>query len=598
MKNDSENMFLYMARASWRHAGAARPRMALFYVMFFIANIIVAFQPAVLAKIINTVQTGGFEAVRMAMIWAGIYSLLTVIFWTLHGPARVIERRLGFVIYDSFTAMLYRMVTEMPLRWHQDHHSGDTINRINKATRALFNFAQEQFIIIQMAVRFCMSMILLGFYSRWVLLASVLSSVVIATLIRRFDKKLIPLIQTTNECEHRLNATLFDYISNIITVLTLRLQDNTRAEISHRVAAMEPSFRAEVQINELKWGLINILLIAAQAGIVGGYIAFHMWKNETLAIGSIVAIFQYLLMINQVFYDAAQVYGRLMQRHTDMHGMDELIEDHARLQEMAPSKPIKPEWQKIEIRDLNFTHREGEDVLHHLRDVNLTIRPGEKIALIGFSGSGKTTLLTLLRGLYDAAHVRMTIDGVLFETLTPLSNFTTLVPQDSEIFENTVRYNLTLDTEVSEDVLREAMHITTFDEVAPKLSQDIETDIRERGVNLSGGQKQRLALARGLIAAQNSSLLLLDEPTSSVDLATESAMFDRLLMAFKTKAIVASIHRLHLLPRFDMIGVMQDGMLVEQGSFIDLLAQRGIFYTLWQNHLVQSAAGETEPVPS
>ena len=133
--------------------------------------------------------------------------------------------------------------------------------------------------------------------------------------------------------------------------------------------------------------------------------------------------------------------------------------------------------------------------------------------------------------------------------------------------------------------------ITTFDEVAAKLPNGLVTDIRERGVNLSGGQKQRLALARGLVAARNSSLLLLDEPTSSVDLATEARIFDRLLTAFADKAIIASVHRLHLLPRFDHIGFMQNGVIVEQGSFPALINQRGLFYQLWQDHLAQAIAG-------
>ena len=115
----------------------------------------------------------------------------------------------------------------------------------------------------------------------------------------------------------------------------------------------------------------------------------------------------------------------------------------------------------------------------------------------------------------------------------------------------------------------------------PQLPRGLDTDIRERGVNLSGGQKQRLALARGLIAARNSSLLLLDEPTSSVDLATEGVIFDRLFTAMADKTIVASIHRFHLLPRFDEIGVMKEGAMIEQGSFNDLLARGGEFARLW-----------------
>jgi ABC-type multidrug transport system fused ATPase/permease subunit len=586
-----QNMFVFLVQAAWRYAGPARPRMVLFYAMFFCANLFIAVQPLVMAQIINTIQAASSNAFRLTLEWAALYGTLTVCFWLIHGPARVIERRVAYIAYRAFVADLYRMVTDMPLRWHQDHHSGGTINRVNKAARALFSFGQEEFIVIQMTVRFSMAMILLSLYSVWVMAASLFISCVLTLLIRRFDKTLVPLIESENDVEHKLNATLFDYISNIITVVTLRLQGNTRAEVDDRVAVLKPFFWREVVVNEWKWGTVNILLVMTQAGIVGSYIALHEWRHEALAVGTVVAIFQYLLMISQVFYDGATVYARLMQRHTDIRTVDSLIEDHARLVQAKPVAP--PQWHSIQISQLNFTHHEGEDVLHHLAGIDLTIKAGQKIALIGSSGSGKTTLLTLLRGLYEAPGAKLNIDGIAYEGLAPLSGFTTLVPQDSEIFENTVRYNLTLGTQVSDEILQQALSITTFDDVAPKLPEGIETDIRERGVNLSGGQKQRLALARGLIAARNSSLLLLDEPTSSVDLPTEGIILDRLFDVFRDKAIIASIHRLHLLPRFDVIGLMRDGRMVELGAFNDLLQKRGAFCDLWQHHLAHNTGSES-----
>lgn len=260
--------------------------------------------------------------------------------------------------------------------------------------------------------------------------------------------------------------------------------------------------------------------------------------------------------------------------------------DYQRL--VAPRVPAKKRgWKKIVIDKLVFTHHEGEDVLHHLRGVGLTIKAGQKIAFVGPSGSGKTTFLTLLRGLYDAQSVEVTIDGEEFNTLAPLAGFTTLVPQDSEVFENTVLYNLTFGTHVPEDIVRQALSVSAFEDVLPKLPQGIETDIRERGVNMSGGQRQRLSLARGLIAAHDSSLLLLDEPTSSIDQTTEAAIFDRLFAQFPDKAIIATVHRLHLLRRFDHIVMMKNGEIVEQGDFSTLLAAQGPFTRLWLAHLGQ-----------
>ena len=579
----SGNMYLFLARTAWRYAEAARSRMALIYALFIVANIIVAFQPVVLAQIINTAQTGGPGAMHKTMMWSIAYAALSLSFWFFHGPARVIERRLAFTVFSNFVRSLYRKVTEMPLRWHQDHHSGDTINRINKAGRALFTFTQTQFVVIQSVVRLVISFAMLVWYSWWVALVSIITSALIMLIVRRFDRVLIPLVRKTNEREHHLNAGLYDYIGNIMTVLTLRLQSDTAAEIDRRFDAIKSSLWPEAVLNEGKWWAANFLLVLVQAGIVGGYVAIHLWQGEILAMGSVVAIFQYLFIIMQLFFQGMVTYEDLMYRQIDVRGVEKLIEEHARLAQMPTvAANIVRSWSEIRIDGLTFTHQEGEDALHTLRDIDLTISARQKIALIGESGSGKTTLLALMRGLYDAQQVQLAIDDLSYRSLTPLAGFTTLVPQDSEIFENTVYYNLTLATDVREDVVKQALSISTFDDVAAKLPQGIWTDIRERGVNLSGGQKQRLALARGLVAARGSSLLLLDEPTSSVDLPTEAVIFDRLFAAFADKAIVASVHRLHLLPRFNHICFMQSGVITEQGSFAELLDKCGAFHKLWR----------------
>src|SRR6202000_1734455 len=127
------------------------------------------------------------------------------------------------------------------------------------------------------------SLAVLGFYSPGALAASLASSLVIMVLIRRFDRALVPLLQTGNEREHAVNATLFDYISNIVTILTLRLQDNTRAEVDIQVEAIPPPFWRNVLLNEYKWFAVNTLLVVTQIGIVAGYIFAHLWRNEALA---------------------------------------------------------------------------------------------------------------------------------------------------------------------------------------------------------------------------------------------------------------------------------------------------------------------------
>ncbi len=163
----------------------------------------------------------------------------------------------------------------------------------------------------------------------------------------------------------------------------------------------------------------------------------------------------------------------------------------------------------------------------------------------------------------------------------------TLIPQEPEIFENTLRHNITMGIPATEEEVRQAMWVACFDRVAAGLPKGLESDIREKGVNLSGGEKQRLALARGVFALRDSSLVLLDEPTSNVDPGTEMLVFTRLLELLKDRAVVASLHRLHLLRLFDYVYVMKEGRVVEEGRFEELCRGEGEFARLWARYAAE-----------
>ncbi len=206
-------------------------------------------------------------------------------------------------------------------------------------------------------------------------------------------------------------------------------------------------------------------------------------------------------------------------------------------------------WKTIDIEMLNFSHNEEKHhskVTQGLKDVDIHIARGKKIALIGESGSGKSTLLALLRGLYGA-------------------NPSTAVYIDSK-----------------EEIL-EVCQLAHFEEVVRQLPKGLQSNIQEKGVNLSGGQKQRLALVRGILAARESNIVLLDEPTSSVDPKTEMIIFDKLFEAFKEKVIVASLHRLHLLTKFDYIYLLENGQVLDEGTFEELRMNSPVFQELWRH---------------
>jgi len=204
----------------------------------------------------------------------------------------------------------------------------------------------------------------------------------------------------------------------------------------------------------------------------------------------------------------------------------------------------------------------------------MQIRRGERIAIIGSSGSGKSTLLGLMRWLYPADRVACRIDQSHTQTFDQLAAITSLIPQDPEIFENTIRYNITMDIECPDERLKAYIHQSCFDDILVQLPHWLDTDIKEKWVNLSWWQKQRLALARWLFLSEESSVLLLDEPTSSVDSITEQHIYQRIFTAYPQKTCIANVHRLHMLHLFDTVYHLKDGNIIESGS-------RDVLRTAW-----------------
>lgn len=161
---------------------------------------------------------------------------------------------------------------------------------------------------------------------------------------------------------------------------------------------------------------------------------------------------------------------------------------------------------------------------------------------------------------------------------------TTLIPQEPEIFENTIAFNITMDLEATSEELQKVMMLSGFAPVLETLKNGLATDIREKGLNLSVGQKQRLALARGLFAARFSSFILMDEPTSSVDLPTEKTILSGIIDEYPNATLVVSLHRLHLLPKFSRIIMLKDGKVVADGPTEELLSRDNPVKTLWEKY--------------
>jgi ABC-type multidrug transport system fused ATPase/permease subunit len=418
-------------------------------------------------------------------------------------------------------------------------------------------------------------------------------------IIRKFDRPFVKALNEVNEKEHVVSATLFDSLSNIMTVITLRLERSMETGLMNKVRAIFSPFRRSFVINEWKWFVAEMIIVLIYGLIAFGYV-YQKWIPGTLfPIGGLAALLLYVNQFCSVFQDIAWQYTEIVQYNTNVQTAAAISDAYAKQHRADRSDGLPENWSAITLRKVNFSHKPTYDAGQHaqsLHDLHLTIRRGRRIALIGESGSGKTTLLSLLRGLYQpepGLEIFVETSSRPEPPVTPgvdphtwldrLNEAVTLFPQEPEIFENTIAYNITLGLPFSEAEILRVCETAHFTEVIHSLPQGLESDIREKGVNLSGGQKQRLALARGILAARDSGLVLLDEPTSSVDPRTEAMIYDGLFTAFSDKAIISSIHRLHQLPRFDYIYVLHQGRIAAEGSFEDLRAHSPVFRDLWRH---------------
>jgi len=204
--------------------------------------------------------------------------------------------------------------------------------------------------------------------------------------------------------------------------------------------------------------------------------------------------------------------------------------------------------------------------------------------LIGESGSGKSTILSVLRGLYPPQSGKIIYKGKELDYgFARLKHNITLIPQDPEIFNNTIEFNITMDLKSTREDLDKSVQMAQFEKVLGRLEKGLDTNVMEKGVSLSGGEKQRLALARGLLAARNSDIILMDEPTSSVDSVNEVKIHENIFKEFKDKTIISSIHRLNLLNKFDYIYMFENGRIIAEGSLNDLM-RNPKFLVMWRKH--------------
>ncbi len=593
MVEKQKNLLLNLLKTEWIHLLERRKLFILSMVLFVIAAVIELLNPLVMGMIFNSVQETitNLDELKHLILLISYLLVLTIGFWMFHGVARYLETRNGFYVNRNYTNNKIKEVLQLSIKWHKDHHSGDTIDKINRSSNGISNFSQYMtFQIVYAFMNIFGSLIILFFIDYRIALFALLFSVIVLVAMFRVDKKLIGYYAEQSKLGNKVAAAVYDYIGNILTIVTLRMKKTVSKEIDRRLMASNYLHKKAARLNELKWAFASIA-ITLMTVLALSFRAYSDFTSKgIILVGTMYILYGYLSTVGRTFYSFAELYGELTRTNVSVKNVAP-IEEAFKEVKAEINMDLPEDWKEIELRDFHFSYEE-DSKKKNIDGINFKFRKGQKIALVGESGSGKSTILSLLRGLYPPSKGTFLCNGKEIDHgFARLGKHVTLIPQDPELFNNTIKYNVTMDVETSNSKLNKFIQMAQFRKVVERLEKGLETNVLEKGVSLSGGEKQRLALARGLLAAEDSEIVLLDEPTSSVDSVNEMAIHDHLFREFADKTIISSIHRLHLLKKFDYIFMFEKGKVVAQGS-LDEIKKNSRFMAVWRKYGLTGEMGE------
>ena len=566
-------------RSLWHFAEGARGALLAGVFLLVASQLMRLSMPWLAGRAIDVLQAGGPRSIVQAGAWVLALLAVCAIAWAVHGPGRLLERTVGVHVRRRVSEALFDRLANAPLTWHDRHAASDLQQRMGQSSEALDQFTQNQYVVLQGTITLVGAMAALVAFSPLTGLLAVAAYALLVVVGMRFDRSMTVLARRENDAERRFSSGVLEFVANIVTVRALRLQPGARRVLTSRLEAVFVPLKRNIRLNEAKWCVVDLLTITLTWGIVGAYVWQVHAAGAAVLIGGVFMVYKYAEQAGGVVSSAAGHLQNFARFRVNFASADLLW--------AAPSRPaagpaLSADWNTIELHNVGYVHpahdgAEDASDRRGIHQVSLRLSRGERIALVGPSGAGKSTLMRVVAGLYDATQGRATVDGVSHLGVRSLASIATFIPQDADVFEMTVGENLAIDAVPDAAALDAALHASAFDDVLATLPEGLSTMVAERGANLSGGQRQRLCLARGLLAAADSSLILLDEPTSALDALTEARVYGALRDGFADACVVASVHRMSLLDHFDRVVLMADGRVIDSGTVDELRVRQPLF---------------------
>jgi ABC-type multidrug transport system fused ATPase/permease subunit len=311
-----------------------------------------------------------------------------------------------------------------------------------------------------------------------------------------------------------------------------------------------------------------------------GFIVYGISQGN-YSVGFLILFYGYFGNILQSIGELAEITQDYIVAKLAVGRMMDLLHEPVTIDREDEKLPFPEDWEKIIFKNISFLY--GENAV--LENVSFSIKRGERIGVVGLSGAGKSTLFKLLLKEHEDYTGEILIDDTPLRAISKSSYFVHAAPvlQDTEVFNFSLRNNITLANEneaSNEELFERALRVSHVADFVPKLPKGVETLIGEKGVKLSGGERQRVGIARAVF--KNPQILLLDEATSHLDVESEEKIRTSLHEFFQSVTAIVIAHRLTTIRGMDRILVLENGHIIEDGTFEELIKKQGRFFELWE----------------
>ncbi|WP_375258855.1 ABCB family ABC transporter ATP-binding protein/permease [Citreimonas sp.] len=566
--------YLWPADKPW-----VKRRVVIALGLLTLAKVISAFTPILYKYAVDTLSGEASDLLLGAVgltVAYGLARLMSGGFQQLRDAvfSKVGQRALRQLALETFTH-----IHRLSLRYHITRKTGGLSRIIERGVKGVeFLLRFLLFSIVPLFLELLLVAVILFFaFDVWYLAVVVVTIGAYVQFTFKVTEWRVKLRREMNKQDTDANQKAIDSLLNFETVKYFGAEAREAARYDRAMQNYESAaIRTATSLAFLNFG--QTFIITAGLVIVMVMAALGV-QSGALTVGDFVMVNAYMIQLTMPLGFLGTVYREIRQALTDMGEMFDLLEQPRDVDDRPGAGPIRVDRGVVRFRDVRFGYDPARPIL---KGIDLDVGAGESVALVGPSGSGKSTIGRLLFRFYDVGGGAITIDGQDIREVTQDSLHAAIgvVPQDTVLFNDTIRYNIAYGRENATDAqIHAAARAAQIHDFVVSLPEGYDTQVGERGLKLSGGEKQRVGIARTLL--KDPPILLLDEATSALDTETEAEIQTALKRAGEGRTVLTIAHRLSTIADVDRIVVLQDGQVVEEGTHADLLSRGGRYAALW-----------------